>query len=139
MSSTGNSEATPDPWGLPDQSPNADQPCFQDNFVDKLPDSAEYLDKLESKLNKLQKKSSIAKELSLRRSDEARRMLDANAASIELFEDADIENSAVSRRLFPEKQALTMSEIAKLLESDVLAKNSEYTEEKSADNSKSAE
>ena len=127
-----------DPWGAnPDTDPNAEQ-SFQDNFVDKLPDSQEYLNKLETKLNKLQKKSSIAKELALRRSDEARRMLDANAVNIELFEDSDIEHSAVSRRLFPEKQALTMSEIAKLLESDELAKNTDEVE-KSADDTKSAD
>ena len=117
------------PWGTNPSSSEEDttvqDQSFQDNFVDKLPDSQEYLNKLEGKLNKLQKKS-IAQQLSLRRSDEAKRMLDANAASIELFEDADVEEkSAINRRLFPEKQALTMSEIAKLLESDTLAKATE--------------
>ena len=117
------------PWGTNPSSSEEDttvqNQSFQDNFVDKLPDSQEYLNKLEGKLNKLQKKS-IAQQLSLRRSDDAKRMLDANAASIELFEDADVEEkSAINRRLFPEKQALTMSEIAKLLESDTLAKATE--------------
>ena len=127
------------PWGNQTEqtsTPSQDQ-SFQDNFVDKLPDSQEYLTKLETKLTKLQKKS-ISQQLSLKRSDEARRMLDSNAAAIELFEDADVEeNSAITRRLFPEKQALTMSEIAKLLESDALAKATEQDlevkPEKSAD------
>ena len=127
------------PWGNQTEqtsTPSQDQ-SFQDNFVDKLPDSQEYLSKLETKLTKLQKKS-ISQQLSLKRSDEARRMLDSNAAAIELFEDADVEeNSAITRRLFPEKQALTMSEIAKLLESDALAKATEQDlevkPEKSAD------
>ena len=124
------------PWGTNPSSSEEDttvqNQSFQDNFVDKLPDSQEYLNKLEGKLNKLQKKS-IAQQLSLRRSDDAKRMLDANAASIELFEDADVEEkSAINRRLFPEKQALTMSEIAKLLESDTLAKATEDLEDSEA-------
>ena len=96
-----------DPWGTKEenQTGTPQDQSFQDNFVDKLPDSQEYLNKLESKLTKLQKKS-ISQQLSLRRSDEAKRMLDANAAAIELFADADVEeNSAINRRLFPEKQA----------------------------------
>ena len=127
------------PWGNQSEqtSTTSQDQSFQDNFVDKLPDSQEYLTKLETKLTKLQKKS-ISQQLSLKRSDEARRMLDSNAAAIELFEDADVEeNSAITRRLFPEKQALTMSEIAKLLESDALAKATEQDlevkPEKSAD------
>ena len=127
------------PWGNQTEqtSTTSQDQSFQDNFVDKLPDSQEYLTKLETKLTKLQKKS-IAQQLSLKRSDEARRMLDSNAAAIELFEDADVEeNSAITRRLFPEKQALTMSEIAKLLESDALARATEQDlevkPEKSAD------
>merc|ERR1712083_891123 len=114
---------------------------FTDNFViennsdekedlEKLPDHEEYLNRLENKLNKLQKKSSIAKELAARRSDEARRMLDSNAAAVEYFEDEELdENSAISRRLFPEKQALTVSEIAQLLESDTLDKSVQEDEE----------
>jgi len=126
------SEEIVNPWGSDVKDniiENNDQTGFSDNFVpstndsDKLPDHEEYLSKLENRLNNLKKKSSIAKELAFRRSDEARRMLESNAAMVELFEDEDLdENSAISRRLFPEKQALTMSEIAKLLESDSLAK-----------------
>ena len=78
----------------------------------------------------MNKKSSISKELALRRSDDARRMLESNVAAIELFQDEDIdENSSISRRLFPEKQALTVSEIAKLLESDALDKSAQENEE----------
>ena len=115
------------PWGsstsnsITDNNIIQDNQGFADNFNDKLPDHEEYLNRLETKLNNLQKKSSIAQELRNRRSDEARRMLDASAAAVELYEDSDLtENSAMNRRLFPEKQALTLSEIAKLLENDTL-------------------
>jgi len=112
---------------------------FKDNFVvkdddnddaDRLPDHEVYLNKLETKLNRLKKKSSISKELALRRSDEARRMLESSAAAIELFEDEELnEQSAISRRLFPEKQALSVSEIARLLESDTLDRSAQEDEE----------
>ena len=114
---------------------------FKDDFVvepfdvqaevpERLPDHEEYLNTLETKLAKLGTKSSISKELALRKSDEARRMLESSAAAIELFQDEDLdEKSAISRRLFPEKQALTVSEIAQLLESDVLDKSSQKIEE----------
>ena len=115
------------PWGsstsnsINDNNIVQDNQGFSDNFNDKLPDHEEYLNRLETKLNNLQKKSSIAQELRNRRSDEARRMLDASAAAVEHYEDSDLtENSAMNRRLFPEKQALTLSEIAKLLENDTL-------------------
>ena len=141
-----------DPWGS--STSNSindnivqDNQGFADNFNDKLPDHEEYLNRLESKLNNLKKKSSIAQELRNRRSDEARRMLDASAAAVELYEDSDLtENSAMNRRLFPEKQALTLSEIAKLLENDTLAQEVNKSEveepdqpEKSADNNSTSQ
>jgi len=142
-----------DPWGsstsnsINDNDIVQDNQGFADNFNDKLPDHEEYLNRLESKLNKLKKKSSIAQELRNRRSDEARRMLDASAAAVELYEDSDLtENSAMNRRLFPEKQALTLSEIAKLLENDTLAQEVNKSEveepdqpEKSADNNSTSQ
>ena len=142
-----------DPWGsstsnsINDNDIVQDNQGFADNFNDKLPDHEEYLNRLESKLNNLKKKSSIAQELRNRRSDEARRMLDASAAAVELYEDSDLtENSAMNRRLFPEKQALTLSEIAKLLENDTLAEEVNKSEveepvqpEKSADDNSSQE
>lgn len=141
-----------DPWGSSTSNSNdnnivvQDNQGFADNFNDKLPDHEEYLNRLETKLNNLKKKSSIAQELRNRRSDEARRMLDASAAAVELYEDSDLtENSAMNRRLFPEKQALTLSEIAKLLENDTLAQEVNKSEveepdqpEKSADISNSS-
>ena len=140
------------PWGLStsnsiDNNIVQDNQGFADNFNDKLPDHEEYLNRLETKLNNLKKKSSIAQELRNRRSDEARRMLDASAAAVELYEDSDLtENSAMNRRLFPEKQALTLSEIAKLLENDTLAEEVNKSEveepvqpEKSADGNSSQE
>merc|ERR1711983_80677 len=120
------SDGQSDPWGGQSDPAPDEQLGFGDNFVpkengDKLPDHEEYLSKLENKLARLKKKSSIAQELASRRSDEARRMLASNAAAVELFESEEaLENSAISRRLFPEKQALSMTEVAKLLESDSL-------------------
>ena len=142
-----------DPWGsstsnsINDNDIVQDNQGFADNFNDKLPDHEEYLNRLESKLNNLKKKSSIAQELRNRRSDEARRMLDASAAAVELYEDSDLtENSAMNRRLFPEKQALTLSEIAKLLENDTLAQEVNKSEveepdqpEKSADDNSTSQ
>jgi len=141
-----------DPWGSStsnsiDNNIVQDNQGFADNFNDKLPDHEEYLNRLETKLNNLKKKSSIAQELRNRRSDEARRMLDASAAAVELYEDSDLtENSAMNRRLFPEKQALTLSEIAKLLENDTLAQEVNKSEveepdqpEKSADNNSTSQ
>ena len=142
-----------DPWGsstsnsINDNDIVQDNQGFADNFNDKLPDHEEYLNRLETKLNNLKKKSSIAQELRNRRSDEARRMLDASAAAVELYEDSDLtENSAMNRRLFPEKQALTLSEIAKLLENDTLAQEVNKSEveepdqpEKSADNNSTSQ
>ena len=53
---------------------------------------------------------------------------------VELFEDEDLdEKSAISRRLFPEKQALTVSEIAQLLESDTLDKSAQEEHENDND------
>ena len=140
------------PWGSStsnsiDNNIVQDNQGFADNFNDKLPDHEEYLNRLETKLNNLKKKSSIAQELRNRRSDEARRMLDASAAAVELYEDSDLtENSAMNRRLFPEKQALTLSEIAKLLENDTLAQEVNKSEveepdqpEKSADNNSTSQ
>ena len=141
------------PWGsstsnsINDNDIVQDNQGFADNFNDKLPDHEEYLNRLETKLNNLKKKSSIAQELRNRRSDEARRMLDASAAAVELYEDSDLtENSAMNRRLFPEKQALTLSEIAKLLENDTLAQEVNKSEveepdqpEKSADNNSTSQ
>ena len=135
-----------DPWGEPtnnhnnsdEESTTTNNKGFADNFNDKLPDHEEYLNRLETKLENLKKKSTITQELRNRRSDEARRMLDSNATAVELFEDTDLtENSALNRRLFPEKQALTLSEIAELLENDTLAHSSEEPDQqemKSAEN-----
>lgn len=123
-------ENSNDPWGTSVANCEVETQGFNDNFADKLPDHEEYLNKLESKLDRIKKKSSIAKELAARRSDEARRMLESSAAQVEFFQEEEIgENSVISRRLFPEKQALNMSEIAKLLESDVLAKNATSEDE----------
>ena len=126
-----------DPWCNGTVEPTEDEKKgFKDNFVvkeddaDRLPDHEDYLNKLETKLDRLKKKSSISKELALRRSDEARRMLESSAAAIEVFEDEELdEQSAISRRLFPEKQALSVSEIARLLESDTLDKSVQEDEE----------
>lgn len=124
-----------DPWGeskcsekREETADKEDSSFFTDNFTDKLPDHQEYLEKLEKKLEKLNSKSSIVGELAKRRSDDAKRMLESNAAEIEHYFEECGENSAIARRLFPEKQALNMSEVAKLLESDSLAKT--YSEDK---------
>ena len=48
----------------------------------------------------------------------------SNVVTIEFFDNVDIdENSSISHRLCPEKQAISVSVIAKLLESDTLDKS----------------
>ena len=97
-----------------------------------LPDSREYLDRLESKLRKLQK-GSLQKALSERRLDEARRLLDARLISTEnswlsadnqpeAHIEESIEDNPILRRLCPERQAVNISELQKLLEGDKLQK-----------------
>lgn len=129
---------------------------FGDNFVDnKLPDnrlhgnvdenqdnsslsfthlqdSREYIDRLELKLRKLQKVS-LQNALSERKSDEARRLLDARLQSLDYLSAAtttysesnveeEVEDNPVLRKLCPERQAVNLSELEKLLDADSLQK-----------------
>ena len=74
------------PWGKGDISPDAEdlEKSFADNFADKLPDSAEYLSILESKLEKVtKKKGDIVSDLARRRDDEMRRYLSAKGSVVD--------------------------------------------------------
>lgn len=97
-----------------------------------LTDSREYLDRLEFKLRKVQDVS-LQKALSERRSDEARRLLDARLIGPEnsgLSSDSQlephivesVEDNPILRRLCPERQAVNLSELQKLIEKDNLQK-----------------
>jgi len=86
-----------------------------------LPDSQEYLHTLEAKLKKVQS-TSIGKALAERRSDEARRLLDSKVQRLtvdnELLDDAQIPDNLLLRRVFPEKQAVSQSELQKLVKKE---------------------
>jgi len=102
-----------------------------DSF-EPLQDSKEYIDRLEVKLRKLQKVS-LQKALSERKSDEARRLLDARLQRLDILSSAtstysesnieeEVEDNPMLRRLYPDRQAVNISELEKLLDADSLQK-----------------
>lgn len=128
------SEQETDAWGgSPDQKDNSDQQKgFEDNFVwEHLPDHSEYLEKLHKKLQKLQKSTDLSQSLADRRRDENRRLLVSNAIqNTEHEEEISVEINELARRLFPEKQALSLTELVRLVEADALQPKIEEEEEK---------
>jgi len=120
---------------IDDKDLNLDRNGYQDfptsNF-EPMKDSKEYIDRLESKLRKLQK-ASLQNALSERKSDEARRFLDArlegldyvSSASTQYSEsiiDQGVEDNPLLRKFCPERQAVNLSELEKLLDADSLQK-----------------
>jgi hypothetical protein len=104
---------------------------LSDSF-EPLQDSKEYIDRLEVKLRKLQKVS-LQKALSERKSDEARRLLDARLQRLDILSSAtstysesnieeEVEDNPMLRRLCPDRQAVNISELEKLLDADSLQK-----------------
>jgi len=107
-------------------------PDISSSNFEPMNDSKEYIDRLESKLKRLQK-ASLQKALSERKSDEARRFLDArieglnhiSSASTQYSEsiiEQGIEDNPLIRKLCPERQAVNFSELEKLLDADRLQK-----------------
>ena len=84
--------ASNDPWSTNENEANvawenADGSgnFFSDSFrppIVKLPDSQEYLARLEAKLNRVQKKGSLLRDLQKKREDEMRRFIDVQDDSI---------------------------------------------------------
>ena len=81
----GQSSENGDPWllkqeknGRSEEKPATTNNSFEDSFKPfvKLPDSKEYLNSLEARLAKVQKKGSIVRDLQQRRQDEMKRFLD---------------------------------------------------------------
>lgn len=126
-------------WGQPSSEEAATasgQEGFDDDFVNRnnsvidnssyqpLPDTTEYIKSLETKLKKVQKSGSLASNLSAKRADEARRLLDSAAQSVnadlppEIIQDPQIQDNPVLRTIFPEKQAVAQSELIKLVHKD---------------------
>lgn len=108
---------------------------FEDNFSDqdpskpfeKLDDSDEYLEKLERKLKKLtepSKSKTLLKALSERRTDETTRFINEEGAirsnDILPTDDSEVDDNPVLRKLFPDKQAITVGELQKLVDADIL-------------------
>jgi len=107
-------------------------PDISSSNFEPMKDSKEYIDRLESKLKRLQK-ASLQKALSERKSDEARRFLDArieglnhiSSASTQYSEsiiDQGVDDNPLIRKLCPERQAVNLSELEKLLDADSLQK-----------------
>jgi len=95
-----------------------------------LEDSRQYIDGLESKLRKLNKVS-LLKALSERKSDEARRLLDSRIQDLDFLSSAriseanieeEVEDNPLLRKICPERQAVNLSELEKLLDADSLQK-----------------
>jgi len=95
-----------------------------------LEDSRQYIDGLESKLRKLQKVS-LLKALSERKSDEARRLLDSRLQDLDFLSSAriseanieeEVEDNPLLRKICPERQAVNLSELEKLLDAYSLQK-----------------
>ena len=69
----------------------------------------------------VQKSGSLSSNLSAKRLDEARRLLDSAAQSVnadlppELIQDPQIQDNPLLRTIFPEKQAIAQSELTKLV------------------------
>lgn len=102
--------------------------------LEPLPDSAEYLAHLETKLKRLctqKDSSSLVKDLQARRDDEMRRFLQDSQSISTHSEDQDIDINPILRRIAPERQALTIEEQVRLLEADQLDLNNLKADSKS--------
>ncbi|CAO1353444.1 unnamed protein product [Diamesa hyperborea] len=117
---------------------------FEDNFTshettdtNKLPDSVDYIKKLESKLNKIKKDPNLLKELTEKREECIRNLL--NSSSV-LTSDSDLEleypvnSSEILRHIIPQ-QALNVGEIAHLINNDHLSEDSPPEDNSSSSNS----
>ena len=126
--------ASNDPWAGSAASEDATN-SFTDDFKPfvPLPDSAEYLAGLESKLARVQKKGSMVRDLQKKREDEMRRFLDApvdsssssvsNASAVESSDSlaTPVIDNAVVRKIAPERQVLNPEEAVILVKADSLA------------------
>ena len=75
----------------------------------------------QSSPTQVQKSGSLSSNLSAKRLDEARRLLESAAQSVnadlppELIQDPQIQDNPLLRTIFPEKQAIAQSELTKLV------------------------
>ncbi|KAF8777903.1 coiled-coil domain-containing protein 32-like [Argiope bruennichi] len=110
-----------------------------------LPDSDDYIRKLETRLSKVKglNKSLTSKDMITvlqKAKDDYMSHLISSATGQLSFDDCDgdkeVSVSYVEKKLFPEKNGVTYEELQHLLESDVLAKvSAEYNSETSTDTS----
>ncbi|GFT00197.1 hypothetical protein NPIL_392341 [Nephila pilipes] len=110
----------------------------------QLPDSDNYLRKLETRLSKVKglNKNLTSKDmitvLQKARDDHMNRLISSSVEQLSTIDslegDKEVSVSYVEKKLFPEKNGVTYEELQHLLESDVLAKvSAEYNGEGSAD------
>ncbi|XP_071746546.1 uncharacterized protein [Lepeophtheirus salmonis] len=98
---------------------------FNDNFIDKLPDSAEYLSRLESKLSKI-KKGSLRKSRNMKEEYISQLLMNSNGTEngIDFIESADIETSPVISKIQP-IQAINTLELQHLIPTTTSSENEE--------------
>ncbi|XP_018327971.2 uncharacterized protein LOC108738863 [Agrilus planipennis] len=106
---------------------------FEDNFIDSLPDSKEYIAILESKLKKLKSNPSFIKQLQEKREACMRELLcDMTNCPIEIEEDflkEELQTYSILRTIAPEKQALSKGEIVEFIKYDQLINETHENED----------
>ncbi|KAG4078393.1 hypothetical protein HA402_013103 [Bradysia odoriphaga] len=117
------------PWCESGESGTTTQTTFEDNFTststEKLPDSEEYLESLEKKLNKLKTNTSVLKQLTDRREECMEKLLNGTI-DLPTNSDLDFDDSSnrpvlqLVRHIIPE-QALNTTELVHIIKHDHLA------------------
>ncbi|XP_058793419.1 uncharacterized protein LOC131665518 [Phymastichus coffea] len=131
-----------DPWSSVDSCGNSeevvvnnvnkrpDDDCFEDSFVlqsfreelEKLPDSEEYLARLQSRLEALKggtSKRDLINSLSIAKEECIARLI-TGGHNLEISEEQELAANPVIRHIAPHLQALTANELVHLLKADVL-------------------
>lgn len=121
-----------DPWKKEDSNSHADLPGekFEDDFVEKLnlPDSADYLAKLERKLASAKSKDKgLLESLEKTRQDCIVRLLTEDITTSEPIADEDIPTKWLKSYINPQ-QALTVGELVELVKADHLAQASDESQ-----------
>ncbi|XP_014242884.1 uncharacterized protein LOC106662943 [Cimex lectularius] len=121
-----------DPWKKEDSNSHADLPGekFEDDFVEKLnlPDSADYLARLERKLASAKSKDKgLLESLEKTRQDCIVRLLTEDVTTSEPIADEDIPTKWLKSYINPQ-QALTVGELVELVKADHLAQASDESQ-----------
>ncbi|KAG7214115.1 hypothetical protein KM043_001473 [Ampulex compressa] len=119
---------TVDPWSGADVAVAVGKNCFEDSFVsvdtghEKLSDSEQYLQKLYTRLKRVQggtSKKDLVNSLSEAKEDCIARLITSDC-NIKTEEEAELVSNPLIRHIAPHLQALTATELIHLLKADVL-------------------